>query len=150
MGSDTPATLTDEERDQLLGNGGTGVVSLSTDADSPPHSVPASYGYDPTDSVFYFRLAVGPDSEKGDLDGRPVAFVTYGTGDGGRYRSVVARGELENIESAAVGTAALDGLDHVDIPLVDIFDEPTRVVSFEFLRLVPDELTTRAETPSGN
>lgn len=147
MTTDAPATLTDEERDDLLGNGGTGVISLSTAADTPPHSVPVSYGYDPTKSVFYFRLAVGPDSQKGDLDDRPATFVTYGT-DEGRYRSVVARGRLENVDSDAVGTAALDGLDHVDIPLVDIFDEPTRVVSFEFLRLVPDELTTRAETPS--
>jgi len=144
MSADSPATLTDDERDEMLGNGGTGVISLSTPADAPPHSVPVSYGYDPTESVFYFRLAVGPDSEKGDLDGRAVTFVNYGTDDG-RYRSVVARGTLENIESDEIGTAALDGLDHVDIPLVDIFDEPTRVVDFEFLRLVPDELTTRTE-----
>ena len=149
MSPDTPATLTDEERDALLGNGGTGVISLSTDGDTPPHSVPVSYGYDPTDSVFYFRLAVGPDSEKGDLDGRAATFVTYDS-DEGRYRSVVARGDLEDIESDAIGTAALDGLDHVDIPLVDIFDDPTRVVAFEFLRLVPDELTTRAETPGSD
>jgi len=150
MSPDTSQALTDEERDAMLGNGGTGVVSLSTGEDDPPHAVPVSYGYDPTASVFYFRLAAGPDSEKGDLDGRAATFVTYGSDDDGHYRSVVARGQLENVESEAVGTAALDGLDHVDIPLVDIFDEPTRVVSFEFLRLDPAALTTRKETPGGD
>ncbi|WP_226013444.1 pyridoxamine 5'-phosphate oxidase family protein [Halomicrobium salinisoli] len=143
MPEDTPIEMDEEERDEFLGNGGTGVLSLSTPDDDPPHAVPVSYGYDQTESTFYFRLAAG--ESKGDLDGRPVVFVVHGDGDD-RWRSVVARGHLEDVDNEDIATETLDGLDHVDIPLVDIFHAPTREVDFEFHRLVPDELTARIES----
>lgn len=143
MSEDSPVAMTDEERDEFLGNGGTGVLSLSA-GDEPPHSVPVSYGYDVTSETFYFRLAAGADGSKGELHDRPVSFVTYGGTDEG-WRSVVARGRLEDVESEGIETETLEGLDHVDIPLVDVFERPLREVSFEFYRLVPDELTGRVE-----
>jgi len=144
------------ELDEFLGAGGTGVLSLSTTGKVAPHSVPVSYGYDPSERTFYFRLAVGEDSEKGDLADRAATFVTYRTdaADGGaggvttdgRWESVVARGYLERIDEAGVGTEALAGLERVDIPLVDAFDTSIRTVSFEFFRLEPDQLTGRKES----
>jgi nitroimidazol reductase NimA-like FMN-containing flavoprotein (pyridoxamine 5'-phosphate oxidase superfamily) len=136
-----------ERVDQFLGTSGTGVLSLSTSGDEPPHSVPVSYGYDSEDGVFYFRLAVGRDSEKGTLAGRQVAFVTYGAPDD-RWESVVARGTLTDTE--AEGSEALAGLERTHIPLVDIFGQRPGTVEFEFVRLVPDELTGRSESSTGD
>ena len=147
MTTDHPAAMDEEAVATYLGEGGTGVLSLSTDTATPPHAVPVSYGFDPATGTLYFRLAVGPDSAKTALADRPVTFVTYGEDDD-RWQSVVARGHLEDVEASGIETETLTGLDRVEIPLVDMFDQPTRTVDFEFYRLVPDELTGRVETPS--
>lgn len=130
--------------DQFLGTSGTGVISLSTTSSEPPHSVPVSYGYDAEDGVFYFRIAVGADSEKGALAGRPAAFVVHDTVDD-RWKSVVARGTLTDVE-ADDPQEALEGLGRVHIPLVDIFGQRPGAIEFEFVRLVPDGLTGRKES----
>lgn len=144
-----PASLTmdADERDGFLGTGGTGVISFPG-TEKYPHSVPVSYGYDRSESTFYFRLAVGPDSDKGDGSGRHVTFVTYGRQDE-NWRSVVAKGRLEETTEESVATESLEGLQKVHIPLVDIFGQPVKDVSFEFYRLVPETLTSRKESSSG-
>lgn len=147
MDSDHPAAMDEATVEDFLGEGGTGVLSLATGEGTAPHAVPVSYGHDSQTGTLYFRLAVGPDSAKTALADRPVTFVTYGE-EADRWHSVVARGRLEDVEAEGIGTATLQGLDRVEIPLVDMFDQPTRVVDFEFYRLVPDELTGRIETPS--
>ncbi|WP_135364615.1 pyridoxamine 5'-phosphate oxidase family protein [Halosimplex halophilum] len=138
-----------EEVDRFLGSGGTGVLSLSTVGDEPPDAVPVSYGYDAEDRVFYFRISVGHDDDPGELAGRPVTFVAYGDEDGdddGRWRSVVARGRLHDTEEAGIETETLAEMERIDIPLVDVFEEPLRMVSFDFFRLDPDEFTGRRES----
>lgn len=147
MSADDATAMTADERDAFLGTGGTGVLSLSTEADDPPHSVPVSYGYDAAAETFYFRLSVGPDSGKGELAERPVSFVTYGQADG-EWRSVVASGRLESTTESSVATESLDGLGRTHIPYVDIFGEPPRTVSFEFYRLVPEEFGAKQESSS--
>lgn len=141
-------TMDDEERDEFLGRSGTGVISFAVTRDESPHSVPVSYGYDPTENVFYFRLAVGSDSDKGSVGDRAVTFVTYGQMDE-RWHSVVASGRLENTTDESIATETLQGLEQSHIPLVDIFGRPPRDVPFEFYRLVPDELTGRKESSTG-
>ena len=148
MSDEVPLELDPEERDAFLGRGGTGVLSFATDADTAPHTVPVSYGYDAEDDEFYFRLSVGGDSTKADLLDRPVTFVVFGDEDD-RWKSIVATGELESTDTEGIETDTLDGLDRVHIPLVDIFGESTRNISFEFFRLVPDEWTGRKESPPG-
>ena len=145
MSTDNPVEMDDDAVDSYLGTGGTGVISLSTEEATPPHAVPVSYGYDPAGRTLYFRLAAGPDHSKGDLGDRPVTFVTYGEDD--RWHSVVASGRLEDVEERGIATETLTGLDRVEIPLVDMFGTPTRLVDFEFYRLVPEELTGRVEAP---
>jgi nitroimidazol reductase NimA-like FMN-containing flavoprotein (pyridoxamine 5'-phosphate oxidase superfamily) len=147
--SDTETiTLEETERDAFLGAGGIGVISLTTTAAEPPHSIPVSYGYDSSEATFYFRLSVETDSEKGALAGRPVSFVTYGRTDD-RWHSVVASGQLEQTTDESIATETLQGLEQAHIPLIDIFGRPLREVTFEFYRLTPDELTGRTEpTPS--
>ncbi|QLH77132.1 pyridoxamine 5'-phosphate oxidase family protein [Halosimplex rubrum] len=132
--------------DQFLGSGGTGVLSLSTEGDEPPDAVPVSYGYDAERRVFHFRVSLGHEDDPGDLSGRAVTFVAYGDGDG-RWRSVVARGRLQNVDEEGIATETLAEMERVDIPLVDVFEEPLRMVSFDFFRLDPDEFTGRRESP---
>jgi nitroimidazol reductase NimA-like FMN-containing flavoprotein (pyridoxamine 5'-phosphate oxidase superfamily) len=134
-----------DERDAFLGNGGTGVIAFPSSADESPHSVPVSYGYDRSETTFYFRLAVGGDSDKGDVAGRRVTFVIYGQRDEG-WRSVVVKGPLEETTEASVANESLEGLERVHIPLVDVFGHPANDVPFEFYRLVPDEMTGRRES----
>lgn len=147
MSADDPTEMDVDERDEFLGVGGTGVLSLSTADGDPPHSIPVSYGFDASTETFYFRLSVGPDSEKGDLADRPVSFVTYGRGDD-HWESVVASGRLEATSETSIATESLEGLSQTHIPYVDVFGEPPRTVSFEFYRLVPGEIGTRQESRS--
>ena len=137
--------MADDERDAFLGDGGSGVIALGTSGDESPHAVPVSYGYDATEGVFYFRLAVDADSEKGDLAGRAVTFVTYGHPDDA-WQSVVAKGRLRSTTEESIAIDSLEGLQQVQIPLVDIFDRPIAEVSFEFFRLEPATLTGRTES----
>jgi len=144
--SDREATVMDEdERDAFLGTGGTGVISFATGPEESPHSVPVSYGYDSAETTFYFRLAVGSESEKQDVEGRHVTFVVYGQEDDD-WQSVVAKGRLEGTTEPSVATESLQGLQSVHIPLVDIFGHPAKDVPFEFYRLVPVEFTSRKES----
>lgn len=148
--SDPESVLMDEdERDAFLGSGGTGVIALSEARDRSPHAAPVSYGYDETENVFYFRLSTSGDSAKGELSDRAVTFVTYGQLDDG-WRSVVAKGSLRETTEESVAIDSLEGLRQVEIPLVDIFGEPPKDVTFEFYRLDPEWLTGRkkSQTPS--
>lgn len=139
-------TMDPKERDEFLGNGGTGVISFGTAGGEPPHSIPVSYGYDAVEDTFYFRLAGGSDSEKGEMAGRKVSFVTHGQGEDGLWRSVVASGRLDATTAKGIATETLEGLDRVHIPLVNVFGRPTKDVQFEFFRLEPEELTARVES----
>lgn len=138
--------LSDSERDEFLNSVDTGVLSLSTPPDEPPHSVPVSFGYNAAQTAFYFRIADLPPETKGELDGRLVTFVTYGTDEAiGGYVSVVAQGALEPTTGDEADTEALAGLEGVTIPFVDIFGERPADLSFSFYRLVPETLTGRKE-----
>jgi nitroimidazol reductase NimA-like FMN-containing flavoprotein (pyridoxamine 5'-phosphate oxidase superfamily) len=148
MDSTDPRTLDDEETYDLLGDGGTGVLSLSTTDDDPPHSIPVSYGYDETEGTFYFRLAVEPGSEKADLLDRGVSFVVHGEDDDGWW-SVVASGRLKRTRDDEIATESLEGFQHVEIPLYDVFGQHPREVAFEFFRLDPDDLTGLHESNTG-
>jgi nitroimidazol reductase NimA-like FMN-containing flavoprotein (pyridoxamine 5'-phosphate oxidase superfamily) len=151
MTDDSQVEMDDSECDELLEATDTGVLSLSSPADDPPHSIPVSVGYDAVESVLYFRLAEDTDSEKGELDGRAVSFVAYGRADEtGDWRSVIAHGELERTTNEEIAVETLEGLERVTIPLVDIFGEPTSDIDFGFFRLVPDSLTGRKEEPMGD
>lgn len=140
--------MDEDERDEFLGSGGTGVLSFSTTTDEAPHTIPVSYGYDAAETTFYFRLAVAPESDKEDILDRAVSFVTYGAVDD-TWLSVVASGRLERTTDEDIATETLQGVERVRIPLVDIFGKPPGEVQFEFYRLVPDNLTGRKESLTG-
>ncbi len=139
--------LTESERDGFLNRVDTGVLSLGTPMEEFPHSVPVSFGYDAVESSFYFRIADLPPETKGELDDRPVSFVTYDNdSEMEGYVSVVAQGRLERTTKDDIATETLAGLDRVTIPFVDIFGERPADIEFSFYRLVPETLTGRKES----
>ncbi|WP_253736316.1 pyridoxamine 5'-phosphate oxidase family protein [Halohasta salina] len=136
--------LTDEERDEFLRTGGTGVLSFATDRGEPPVSIPVSYGYFADADSIYFRLSVPEDSRKTTLVDNPISFVVHRETEAG-WRSIVATGRLEAVDDAPYESAALQGLWAVDIPTVDVFERPPSEIPYETYRLIPDELTGRKE-----
>jgi len=141
--------LTDEERNEFLGQGGTGVLSFTATGDDPPVSFPVSYGYDPDQPAFYFRLSFPPDSQKEDLVDRPVSFVSHAQTDEG-WRSVVTTGSLEEMADLPYESMAVQGMWAIRIPTVDMFEQPPEEMSFRYFRLLPDSLTGRKEVSHGD
>jgi len=145
----TAIQLSDSEINEFLDRVDTGVLSLSTPVDEPPHSVPVSFGYNAEQTVFYFRIADLPPETKGELEGRAVSFVSYAEDESvDGYVSVVAEGTLESTTRSDIATEALAGFEGVTIPFVDIFGQPPAEVDFSFYRLVPTTLTGRKEVPT--
>ena len=140
--------LTDEERDEFLKTGGTGVLSFATEADEPPVSIPVSYGYFADADSIYFRLSVPDDSRKKSLVDNPVSFVVHRETEAG-WRSVVATGRLESVADAPYESAALQGLWAVDIPTVDVFERPPSEIPYRTYRLIPDAVSGRKEVDTG-
>ena len=138
--------LSDDERDELLGNGGTGVISFSTATDEYPYALPVSYGYDQAEGTFYFRLTEG-EKTKEELHRRLTSFVTYREIDD-TWQSVVAVGQLQETTEDEIATRTLQGLERVSIPYVDIFGMPMGDVEFTFYLLDPAEITGRKEQPT--
>lgn len=139
--------LTDDERDEFLADGGTGVLSFATPRGEPPVSIPVSYGYFADADSIYFRLSVPEDSRKTALVDNPVSFVVHReTGAG--WRSVVATGRLEAVDDAPYESTALQGLWAVDIPTVDVFERPPSEIPFQTFRLIPDDIAGRKEVDS--
>lgn len=141
--------MPESELNDFLGDGGTGVLSFSTGDGEAPYSLPMSYGYDDATEHFHFRLALPPDSDKGEFVDRPVSFVTFDETDAG-WRSVVATGELEDLTDEPYESTALQERWNVSIPLVDIFTEPPDEVVFYQFRLDPDRISGRKEVSSGD
>lgn len=135
-----------EELERFLEPGGTGVLSFATDPEDPPYALPVSYGYDVDHGSFYFRLAVPSESGKEPVLDRPATFVAYEQVDE-EWRSVIATGALEEVTDAPYTSSALQGMWSVEIPLVEMFERPTRELTFRYFRLVPDRITGRKESP---
>lgn len=136
--------MSEEERDEFLERGGTGVVSFSTAIEEPPFLLPVSYGYDEGLGNLYFKLAFPDDSAKAELIDRPVSFATHSRTDEG-WRSVVATGTLDAVADMPDDSLAAQGLWAVEIPEVDIFDRPRTDVTFRDFRLDPARMTGRKE-----
>ncbi len=136
--------LSNEERTEVLGTGGTGVLSFGTEINEPPFSIPVSYGYYADTTSLYFRLAFPEDSPKRGLVDNPVSFVVHRETDAG-WRSVIARGQLEEVTDEPYESAALQGMWAVDIPTIDIFERPPSEIPYRTFRLRPDEFSGRKE-----
>lgn len=136
--------LPEDERNEFLGTGGTGVLSFATSPDEPPTTLPVSYGYSPDAGHFYFRLSFPPGSSKDDLVDNPVSFVVYGETDDG-WRSVVGKGTLEELAQLPEDSVAVQRMWAIEIPTIEIFDRPRSEIPFHDFRLVPETVTGRKE-----
>ena len=134
----------EEELNEFLGRGGTGVLSFSRGADQPPYSLPVSYGFNEASGDFYFRLAFPADAGKADVVDAPVSLVAHAREEDG-WRSAVATGRLEELAEEDYDSSALQGMWRVEIPLVDVFERDPREITFRYFRLDPDDLTGRKE-----
>lgn len=136
--------LSEDEMNEFLGRGGTGVISFATDPDEPPVSIPVSYGYSADVTRFYYRLSVPQGSRKEDLVDNPVSFVTHDETDTG-WRSVVATGRLSDTADAPYESTEIQGMWGIRIPIVDVFERPPREMTFRYFSLDPDTMTGRKE-----
>ncbi|WP_276256190.1 pyridoxamine 5'-phosphate oxidase family protein [Halomontanus rarus] len=137
--------MNEEEMNEFLGRGGTGVISFSTEPDEPPVSIPVSYGYNADDTRFYYRLSFPKNGRKEDLVDSHISFVTHAKTDSG-WRSVVVTGQLAEISDVPYESAQIQGMWTIEIPLVDIFERPPKETTFEYFYLDPDTMTGRKET----
>ncbi|QCW05096.1 pyridoxamine 5'-phosphate oxidase family protein [Natrinema pallidum] len=137
--------MSEDEINEFLGRGGTGVISFATEPDEPPVSIPVSYGYSAEVERFYYRLSFPQDSRKEALVDGHVSFVTHRETDDG-WRSVVATGQLSSVSDAPYESAEIQGMWSIEIPLVDIFERPPRETTFRYFSLEPATMTGRKET----
>lgn len=137
--------MTTAEIDEFLGRGGTGVISFATGLDTPPVSIPVSYGYNADERIIYYQLSVPPESRKAELVDRRVSFVSYEETDEG-WQSVIATGTLEALGEIPYASSAVQGMWAIEIPKVDIFERPRDEISNRDFCLVPNTLTGRKET----
>ncbi|SDQ45030.1 pyridoxamine 5'-phosphate oxidase family protein [Natronobacterium texcoconense] len=138
--------LTEPERNEFLGKGGTGVLTFGTGADESPTAFPVSYGYAAEGGTFYFRLSFPPGTSKEDVIDNPVTLVVYGETDEG-WRSVVARGPLEPLSDLPEDSITVQQMWAVKIPTVDIFDRPRDEIPFQDFCLDPETVTGRKSVP---
>lgn len=136
--------MTPDEIEDVLGRGGTGVISFGAGQDASPAAIPVSYGYDPAEGAFFFRLSVAPERRKTALVDRPVTFVVYDETDSG-WQSVVAVGTLTDLAELPPESSAAQGMWAIRIPEVDIFEQPREDVEFRDFRLDLERIDGRKE-----
>ena len=137
--------MTPEEIDAFLGENETGVLSLAEDGD--PYAAPVSYGFDPDQRAFYFRLVSTPESEKRRFlkPNTTARFVVYGDGEEGveTYRSVVAAGTLSEIDPAGLSVEQIEQYGEAKRPLFEIWGEPKAELDIRLYEFATTKLTGR-------
>ncbi|WP_218778796.1 pyridoxamine 5'-phosphate oxidase family protein, partial [Halobacterium hubeiense] len=88
--------MDETERDEFLRQRGIGVLSLANE--NVAYGMPVSFGWD-GDDLYFILLQFGEDSEKLDYAATTerATFSTYNFEDEHHWRSVVARGPLEEV-----------------------------------------------------
>ncbi len=142
MAIDQETEMTDAEIDDFLSRHETGVLSLARTDD--PYAIPISYGYDDNERAFYMRLVSTPESEKRQfLESTPAArLVIYDEAESS-YRSIIATGELESIEPAALTPDEIAQYGDAKRPLFEIWAQGKKSLDIELYRLVPETLNGR-------
>jgi nitroimidazol reductase NimA-like FMN-containing flavoprotein (pyridoxamine 5'-phosphate oxidase superfamily) len=132
------------EIDDFLSNSETGVISLAREDE--PYSLPISYGYDADSGTFYMRLVSTPDSQKRAFLGSDpqVRLVVYDeNSDGTEYRSVVAAGQLTEIEPTEMSVEEIEQYGETRRPLFEIWGLEKDELDIQLYKFEPTELTGR-------
>lgn len=136
--------MSSSEIDDFLGSRETGVLTLARDDE--PYSIPISYGYDASKRAFYMRLVSTPESEKREfLASSPkVRLVVYDENeDGTVYWSVVARGQLEELDPTSLSVEAIEQYGNTRRPLFEIWGESREELDIKLYEFSPDEMSGR-------
>ncbi len=119
---------------EFLAQGWTGVLSLARDDDG--YGIPVSYAYDEDSGDVFFRFGYGSESQKRPFveASRRASFVVYEETEEG-WKSVVARGPLEQLTTDTVASTVVEAIRDLDIPYVTVHDHPEDDLEFEIVRL---------------
>lgn len=127
---------------QFLESQETGVLSLADGDDS--YGLPVSFVYDEEDDrgpYVYFRLGFAPGSMKrryvdaSDI----VSFTVYDRTPSG-WKSVVARGELEEVSARTLDAIVGEAVRGLDIPYFSVHDRPIDQLNLSLARIDITEL----------
>jgi nitroimidazol reductase NimA-like FMN-containing flavoprotein (pyridoxamine 5'-phosphate oxidase superfamily) len=136
--------MSPEAVDEFLAARETGVLSLARG--EKPYAIPISYGYDSETTTFYMRLVSTPRSEKRQfLASSPSArLVVYDrTDDEQRYWSVLASGELEEIDPDQLSLEEIEQYGQARRPLFEVWGQGKDELEINLYRFSPDELSGR-------
>lgn len=136
--------MTAAQVDDFLAEQESAVLSLARE--ERPYSIPVSYGYDSETRTFYLRLVSTPESEKHNfLSSNPAArLVVYDSnGTETQYRSVVASGELEQIDPDELTVEQIEQYGRAKRPLFEIWGQERSDLDIQLFRFRPDALNGR-------
>lgn len=142
MALDRQTEMSPAEMDALLARHETGVLALARADD--PYAVPISYGYDADDRRFYLRLVSTPESEKRRfLSSSPATRIVVYEEDGDTYQSVIATGELVEIDPAELTVERIEQFGEAKRPLFEIWGVGKPDLDIKLYELDPDEVSGR-------
>ncbi|MGB9965565.1 pyridoxamine 5'-phosphate oxidase family protein [Halobacterium sp. CBA1126] len=130
--------MDETEREAFLRERGIGVLSLASG--DVAYGTPISFGYD-GDALYFILLQFGEDSEKLDYAAatETATFSTYEYDDEHHWRSVVARGPIEEVSEEASDDATDTMFENAQFASLFPHGEP--ITDQPRYRLVPEELT---------
>ncbi len=136
--------MTRSEVDEFVSNRETGVLTLAQNDE--PYAIPISYGYNDSSGTFYMRLVSTPESEKrAYLGSSPdVRVVIYdGNDEKTEYRSVVAKGALEELDPADLSADDIVQYGQAERPLFEIWGADRDELDIRLYSFEPDVIEGR-------
>lgn len=149
--NDTATDMDAIEIADFLATQETGILSLANGDDG--YGIPVSFAYDDADEDgphVYFRLGYAPGSQKRrfvDASDR-VSFTVYDRTDEG-WKSVVARGRLEEVSARTLDAIVAEAVHGLDIPYFSVHDRPVKELHLTLTRLDVADLTGIVEGGRG-
>ncbi|NIB99637.1 pyridoxamine 5'-phosphate oxidase family protein [Halobacterium sp. R2-5] len=130
--------MDEAERDEFLRERGIGVLSLASE--DVAYGFPISFGWD-GDALYFVLLRFGEDSEKLDYAAttETATFSTYNFDDEHHWRSVVARGPIEEVSAEETDDATDTMFDNAQFASLFPHGEP--ITDQPRYRLDPEEIT---------
>jgi len=130
--------MDEAQLDEFLRERGSGVLSLANE--NVAYGMPVSFGWD-GDNLYFILLQFGEDSEKLDYAATTerATFSTYDFEDEHHWRSVVARGPIEEV--SADDTDDVTETMFENAQFASLFPHGEPITDQPRYRLVPEELT---------
>jgi len=130
--------MDEAQLDEFLRERGSGVLSLANE--NVAYGMPVSFGWD-GDNLYFILLQFGEDSEKLDYAATTerATFSTYDFEDEHHWRSVVARGPIEEV--SADDTDEVTETMFENAQFASLFPHGEPITDQPRYRLVPEELT---------